>query len=75
MEFARTWGKMKSNRSEQMTYEKMSRAMRLISFLFRVLGKYRLSPLSLWRNYSNGSVWVGGWDALGSGSQIALPQR
>merc|ERR1719273_497535 len=27
-EFARTWGKMKSNRSEEMNYEKMSRAMR-----------------------------------------------
>ena len=27
-EFARTWGRMKSNRSEQMNYEKMSRAMR-----------------------------------------------
>ena len=28
MEFARTWGQMKSNRSEEMNYEKMSRAMR-----------------------------------------------
>jgi len=28
VEFARTWGKMKSNRSEEMNYEKMSRAMR-----------------------------------------------
>ncbi len=27
-EFARTWGMMKSNRSEEMNYEKMSRAMR-----------------------------------------------
>merc|ERR1719282_804007 len=27
-EFARTWGQMKSNRSEEMNYEKMSRAMR-----------------------------------------------
>merc|ERR1719346_292279 len=27
-EFARTWGLMKSNRSEDMNYEKMSRAMR-----------------------------------------------
>ena len=27
-EFARTWGLMKSNRSEEMNYEKMSRAMR-----------------------------------------------
>jgi len=27
-EFARTWGRMKSNRSEEMNYEKMSRAMR-----------------------------------------------
>ena len=27
-EFARTWGHMKSNRSEEMNYEKMSRAMR-----------------------------------------------
>lgn len=27
-EFASTWGKMKSNRSEEMNYEKMSRAMR-----------------------------------------------
>ncbi len=27
-EFARTWGLMKRNRSEEMTYEKMSRAMR-----------------------------------------------
>ena len=28
LEFARTWGLMKSNRSEEMNYEKMSRAMR-----------------------------------------------
>ena len=28
LEFARTWGRMKSNRSEEMNYEKMSRAMR-----------------------------------------------
>lgn len=28
VEFARTWGRMKANRSEEMTYEKMSRAMR-----------------------------------------------
>ena len=27
-EFAKTWGRMKSNRSEEMNYEKMSRAMR-----------------------------------------------
>ena len=27
-DFARTWGQMKSNRSETMNYEKMSRAMR-----------------------------------------------
>ena len=27
-EFASTWGRMKSNRSEEMNYEKMSRAMR-----------------------------------------------
>ena len=27
-DFAQTWGKMKSNRSETMNYEKMSRAMR-----------------------------------------------
>ena len=29
-DFARTWGKMKSNRSEEMNYEKMSRAMRQV---------------------------------------------
>ena len=29
-EFARTWGRMKSNRSEEMNYEKMSRAMRFV---------------------------------------------
>ena len=28
LEFAKTWGRMKSNRSEEMNYEKMSRAMR-----------------------------------------------
>merc|ERR550517_2225240 len=28
VEFARTWGRMKANRSEEMNYEKMSRAMR-----------------------------------------------
>ena len=28
LEFAKTWGSMKSNRSEEMNYEKMSRAMR-----------------------------------------------
>lgn len=28
LEFARTWGRMKANRSEEMNYEKMSRAMR-----------------------------------------------
>ena len=28
VEFAKTWGRMKSNRSEEMNYEKMSRAMR-----------------------------------------------
>jgi len=28
LEFAKTWGQMKSNRSEEMNYEKMSRAMR-----------------------------------------------
>eukprot|EP00092_Neocalanus_flemingeri_P003311 GFUD01003544.1.p1 GENE.GFUD01003544.1~~GFUD01003544.1.p1 ORF type:complete len:756 (+),score=122.33 GFUD01003544.1:496-2763(+) len=28
LDFAKTWGRMKSNRSEEMNYEKMSRAMR-----------------------------------------------
>ena len=28
LEFAKTWGSMKSNRSEEMNYEKISRAMR-----------------------------------------------
>ena len=46
-EFARTWGRMKSNRSEEMNYEKMSRAMRFVR------RRVQSTPLNLDRSKLN----------------------
>ena len=47
-DFAKTWGSMKTNRSEEMNYEKISRAMRSVTSDILMNGDTMYLQVSLW---------------------------